>query len=324
MRKFMRPAALAAVSFLLGWSGPAGAAQLTRAWVSGKGVDGPTCGPLSSPCRQITYLLNNDMVAPGGEIDILDPMGFQPFQITQSLSIVNDGVGTATVQGAPGGKTITITAGPTDKVVLRGLSIDGVGAAGSGVVLFSGGSLDIVRCVIRHFVSDGVAISNNSKMKFTLIDSYVSDNGQNGVNIVPKSDVTPLNSGYFVDVSVLRTTMNNNGAAGFAFDGSNLPENPTDVKVNIEDSIAANNVDGVFLNGVGFNVVNIKRLAAINNSGSGINSTGPVLTAYLDRSVITGSPVGVNAVYEFRSWQNNTIRGNGSIFTGGNGGGPMQ
>jgi hypothetical protein len=322
MRKFMRSAALASVSLLFGWSGPACAAQLARAWVSGKGVDATDCGPLSKPCRQIAYLLNNSMVAPGGEIDILDPMGMQPFTIEQSLSIVNDGVGTASVQGTSGAKTIFINAGPNDAVVLRGLSIDGVGAAADGVDFFSGGSLEIVRCVIRRFTNDGVFISNPSAMKFTLIDSYVSDNGQNGVNIVPKSAPAP---GALADVSVLRTTMNNNGAAGFAFDGSNLPSNTNEVKVNIEDSIAANNVDGVTLNGSccvdGFN---IKRLAAINNSDAAINTLGNFTTTTIDRTVLTGSPVALKSVFGTGTWRNNTIRGNGSFGSGSLFPGAMQ
>ena len=75
--------------------------------------------------------------------------------ITKSLSIVNDGVGTAGVQ-ATAGDAIAINAGASDKIYLRGLNIDELGAANNGVNLIAGGSLDIVNCVIWHFNANGI------------------------------------------------------------------------------------------------------------------------------------------------------------------------
>jgi hypothetical protein len=68
-----------------------------RAWVSGHGTDAAGCGSIASPCRTLQYVHDN-IIAAGGEIDILDPAGYGTITITKALSIINDGAGTAGVQ----------------------------------------------------------------------------------------------------------------------------------------------------------------------------------------------------------------------------------
>ncbi len=65
------------------------------------------------------------VIAAGGEIDILDPAGYGAITITKAVTIVNDGVGTAGVQ-AHVVQRVMINAGPADSVYLRGLNIDGM------------------------------------------------------------------------------------------------------------------------------------------------------------------------------------------------------
>jgi hypothetical protein len=78
-----------------------------RAWVSGHGVDQAGCGAPTAPCRSLQYAHDHAVIA-GGEIDILDAAGYGAITITKSISIVNDGVGTAGVQSA-GSDAITST-----------------------------------------------------------------------------------------------------------------------------------------------------------------------------------------------------------------------
>src|SRR5450432_688710 len=110
-------AAVAAAT--VGAASPAWATQagLNRAWVSGHGVDQAGCGAPVTPCRSLQYVHDN-IVAAGGEIDILDPAGYGAVTITKAVSIVNDGVGTAGVQAASG-NAVTINAGANDTVYLR-------------------------------------------------------------------------------------------------------------------------------------------------------------------------------------------------------------
>src|SRR5450631_591018 len=115
-------------------AGTAAHAAATRVWVSGHGVDTAGCGAPTAPCRSLQYA-HDHAVGAGGEIDILDPAGYGAITITKAISIVNDGVGTAGVQ-ATSGSAITINAGPSDSIELRGLELDGVaGAATNGILL---------------------------------------------------------------------------------------------------------------------------------------------------------------------------------------------
>ncbi|WP_424362336.1 hypothetical protein [Methylocystis parvus] len=134
-------------------------AALTRVWVSGQGVDAPSCGALAAPCRQIKYVLDNGLVAPGGEIDIRDAAGFAPFTITQSVSIVNDGAGVASIQATSTSNAIDIMASQADGIFLKGLTIDGMGTDAIGIRSLSAGRLVILRCTIKN-IRIGIATSN--------------------------------------------------------------------------------------------------------------------------------------------------------------------
>ena len=69
---------------------PAQAQTATRAWVSGHGTDEAGCGQVPAPCRTPQYAHDN-IVAAGGEIDILDPAGYGSITIKKAISIINDG-----------------------------------------------------------------------------------------------------------------------------------------------------------------------------------------------------------------------------------------
>jgi hypothetical protein len=97
----LRPEALVAALLALGLGTAPAQALSNRAWVSGHGSDAMGCGAPASPCRTFQYVHDN-IIAAGGEIDVLDPAGFGAVTITKGLSIVNDGVGTAGVQAASG------------------------------------------------------------------------------------------------------------------------------------------------------------------------------------------------------------------------------
>src|SRR5476649_937739 len=144
----LAPALLVSVAI----ASPSAAATVNRAWVSGHGADAAGCGAPTAPCRSLQYAHDN-IVASGGEIDILDPAGYGAITITKAISIVNDGVWTAGVQQPTSGQSaISVNAGPGDRVFLRGLNIDGVNlSAQNGIDLASGGGLIVDHCVVRHF-----------------------------------------------------------------------------------------------------------------------------------------------------------------------------
>src|SRR5262249_15128251 len=99
------------------------------------------------PCRSFAGALAQ--TSPGGEIAVLDTAGYGAVTITQAVSIVNE-EGVEAGITVTSGDGITINAGATDVINLRGLTIVGAGGV-SGIVFNSGGVLNIQNCVIRGF-----------------------------------------------------------------------------------------------------------------------------------------------------------------------------
>src|SRR5579885_568521 len=283
-------AATTCVALAVVLSTPVGAApSANRAWVSGHGVDQAGCGAPTSPCRTFQYAHDN-IVAGGGEIDVLDPAGYGPITIAKAISIVNDGVGTAGVQqGASGQNAITINAGASDAVTLRGLTIDGLGTGQNGVVSNSGGVLTIVDCVIRHFSSDGVLIQPTSgSMSFLISSSNVSDN-TGGVDFFPTSGA-PNAKGTMDHVVVA------NNARGVQFD---VETSGASLNAAITNSVASNNLEGVSITAAlgGQVVASIDNSSVIGNGGSGNTGAGILAagtpTVRLGRSVIASNTSGI-------------------------------
>jgi len=96
------------------------AAQATRTWVSGVGLDTNPC-TRTAPCATFAFALTQ--TAAGGQINVLDPGAFGGVSITQSITISAVGVeGGVSVLNTNG---IVLAAGPNDVVVLEGLDIQG-------------------------------------------------------------------------------------------------------------------------------------------------------------------------------------------------------
>src|SRR5229473_3404594 len=126
-------------------------AQYVRTCVSASGNDANTCH-CTQPCR--TFQRAHDQTLSDGELTVLDPGGYGPVTITKSISIVNDGVGEASIQVAGSGVGITVSAGAAAYVNLRGITIQGVDTVccGTGLLFNSGFSLTMTNCVVRNIV----------------------------------------------------------------------------------------------------------------------------------------------------------------------------
>src|SRR5438046_1749076 len=118
--------ALAAMACLLLNALPAHALN-TKSWVSGAGSDAAAC-TRAAPC--LTFAHAFTQTSAGGTINCLDPGDFGPLTITKAITIDCTGTFAAVVVAA--GIGITINAGESDVVRLRGLSIENAGGA-SGI-----------------------------------------------------------------------------------------------------------------------------------------------------------------------------------------------
>src|SRR5947209_15638971 len=100
-------------------------AQLSRTAVSAaRGNDANNCD-VAMPCR--TFQRAHDAANSDGEITVLDPGGYGSLTITKSISVVNDGVGEASILVSGGAVGITINAGAAAYINLRGITIQGIG-----------------------------------------------------------------------------------------------------------------------------------------------------------------------------------------------------
>lgn len=167
------------------------AALNARTWVSGKGTDAAGCGPIASPCRTLQYA--HDQTSSGGEIDVLDPAGYGSLVITKAINVINEG-GVAGVLAGAGGTALAVNAGASDKVVLRGLTVEGANVASYGIVFNSGGSLLISNCFVQGFVAtngqpdtgSGIYIKHTSGTPIITVSNTIATNNEYiGMRYVP-------------------------------------------------------------------------------------------------------------------------------------------
>src|SRR5262249_40913495 len=111
------PSLLLAGVFALGLQAAPAQAQISRTFVSQSiGNEANACSRATA-CR--TYQGAPDKTNPDGDVTVLDPGGYGSLTITKSISIVNDGVGEASVLVSGGAIGIMVKAGPAGYVNLH-------------------------------------------------------------------------------------------------------------------------------------------------------------------------------------------------------------
>ena len=263
-------------------------AQPIRVFVALTGNDSNPC-TFASPCKSVQHA--HDVVAAAGEVRMLDPGSYGLLTITKSISILGDGHGGIAAQS--GSTAITINAGASDKINLRGLVIEGFSTGASGIVFNGGASLNIQNCLIRNFFNIGIAFrpAASIQSQFHVSDTVVSDN--NGPGIL----IQPINaSAVKVGVALIRVQTENN-QYGVRVDTSGVTSMGTSFStmtdVTISDSTIAGNSTGVgasATNTSGFALLFIKNSLIIHN-GTGFAYTGNSAIE-LTHSNLTNNDVG--------------------------------
>jgi len=162
-------------------------AQATRTWVSGLGDDAQPCSR-AAPCKTFAGAISK--TASGGEINVLDPGGFGAVTITKSITIRSDHVEASVLVAGTNG--IIVNAGVNDIVVLEGLDIDGLGSGIHGVNILAGKQVYFIRCSIRHFMQNGINMTNSTTGGRVFVnDSYIAFN-PGGVNVAGALNVNAL------------------------------------------------------------------------------------------------------------------------------------
>ena len=178
MRKLMFLSLLvAAVIIPLAYATPADA-QATRTWVSGVGDDANPCSR-TAPCKTFAGAISK--TATGGEMNCLDPGGFGAVTITKAIQIICQVEAGVLVSGTNG--IVVNVPNASDKVLLDGLDIEGLGTGLSGVTILTGGRVTIRRSVIKNFTLNAVnLVGTVAGARVYIIDSLLlSNNG--GINV---------------------------------------------------------------------------------------------------------------------------------------------
>lgn len=152
-----------------------------RTWVSGKGVDQAGCGPVATPCRTLQFA--HDATAPNGEVNVLDSAGYGSLAITKALTIVSEAA-FAGLLGTSSGPAIAINAGATDRIVLRGLAIQGAGVTETGILYSAGGGLTVENCTFSGFTGSGVRGKANTSGRIQVSGSTFRTNAS-GIVVDP-------------------------------------------------------------------------------------------------------------------------------------------
>jgi hypothetical protein len=214
-------------------------AQRDRVFVASYGSDSNPC-TFGSPCKTFQNAVN--VVAAGGEVTAIDSAGFGPVVISQAVTITSPNGVEAGIAAAAGGIAILIEAGPTDTVVLSGLTLEGAGSADSGIFFSGGAELEVVNCAIRNYVDVGIRVGSGSGAVTLLItNTVVSDMlGGDAIGILLQTSgsgsiiaainqavltndntaVQSLVSGGSIEASISNSYIDNNVGAGIYSEGS--------------------------------------------------------------------------------------------------------
>jgi hypothetical protein len=278
-------------------------AQATRTWVSGVGDDANPCSR-TAPCKTFAGAISKTAAA--GEIDALDPGGFGTVTITKALTI--DGQGTLASILSAGTNGVNVNVANTDTVILRNLSINGVGTGINGVNWFNaGGNLIVENVEIERVTGSGIFMNLTNSGNLTVTNSRINNCGS--------TDNT--------DAAIRITTTF--GTAKATIDGTSMTGNRVGVNVGdraqvfVRDSVAS----GYQATGlpVGFNIGGSTSstmflencTAAHNNSGVRGLGTGGLEQVFLSNCTIyDNNNAGVNmaSFTQAVSYQNNKITAN--------------
>src|SRR5882724_5238793 len=262
------------------------AAPVARTFVSAQGSDANPC-LVSSPCR--TFQAALALTTAGGEIFVLNSANYGAVTISKAVTITSEGAVAGVL--ATTGVGITINAGASDVINLRGLDIDGGKTGATGIQFSSGSALNIQRSVIRGFTGSGINFAPSSASSLFVSDTMVSNNQGNGVLV--------SGGAAAVKGALTRVTATGNGV-GFFASGAN-------VTMTVADAVASNNTYGIGANAAAVMVRN----SAVSSNSVGI-AADQNATVRVGQSTVTANATGWQASNggQTQSYGNNNVSGN--------------
>jgi nitrous oxidase accessory protein NosD len=284
---------LLALLFFLTISPDAEATLANRVFVSARsGNDANACSNINTPCQTLAGAVAQ--LNPGGEALVLDTGGYGAVTITQSVTIAAPPGVLAFIHPPSGGDAATVNA-PGATVVLRGLTLEGAGAAtGNGITITAVSVLHVENCVISGFAGtsgvNGSGIYFASAGQLFVKDAIIRGNGYVGIWVHPL--LGPAKA------SVDRCRLEEN-AAGLVSD--------FDAQVTIRDSVASGNSYALESEFTG--ELNVEGCLIANNQFGLASFSGGTLR--VSNCTVTDNGTGLFApTGALLSRSNNTVQGN--------------
>jgi hypothetical protein len=282
-------------------------AQAQRTWVSGVGDDANPCSRME-PC--LTFAGAISKTAAGGEINVLTAGGFGGVTIIKSITISSAGF-EAGVQ-VSGTNGIVINAAPTDRIVLRGLDLEGLGGGLAGIKVVAAGQVFVEDCTINGFTQQGIDFVPSAAVAATsqlyVRDSIIRNNNgaaSGGIHIKPGSNVSAL--AQIENTSLLdnRLGLSAEGGGGT---GVNVQVNGGTISGNQFAGLDAASFSSL---GGSATIVTATDTAFVGNK-VGLRVQGDAATIFIARTSVAGNSTGLDALHggDLFSFGNNEIAGN--------------
>jgi hypothetical protein len=311
-------------------------AQYLRTWVSSTGNDASLACSYTAPCKTFTGAIAKTQSH--GEIDCQGPGAYGSLLITESITLdCSAAKGGIATLGANGlvinfdqfpAINPSVLANSQQTVRLRGLTLNGLNGAGSGIVITgsntSASEVFIERCVIDGYnngsASKGVFDQRTGGGELYVTDTTVRNISGSAIAIAPASGSTAinaildgvrsLNSNYGLAVaSGMFATVNNSVFSGHSTAGLEVDPGGT---LAVNNSVSSGN---------GFQGGSSTSPPSAGNAGGGIKALGSVT---VNNSVINANANGVygsgNVVVDNSVISNNGYwTGSPAVFNGGAG-----
>ena len=273
-----------------------------RTFVASYGMDTNAC-TLLAPCRSFATALAQTV--PGGETVVLDSAGYGPFTVSQAATILAPAgvyAGISVFSGAG----ITVNAGATDKVTLRGLTVNSISGA-QGIVYASGAALYLDNVIVTGFTSGagagGLVAAAAASGSIYVIDSAFRDNSVGATFTASAGTLTVSLERVLFERNPIGVTFADRTAATMR--GSIVSGATTGIvvaaaaggnKVEVRDTTISGSTGAALAVGpaASASVASFVNSLATSN-GVGVQAQGAANIAYVSSSTITRNATGVSA-----------------------------
>jgi len=276
------------------------ASAQSRTWVSGVGDDANPCSR-TAPCKTFAGAISK--TAAGGIINVLDAGAYGVLTITKAITVQSDENFAGVLSSGTNG--FIVNAGASDNVVIRGVSIEGIGSGFNGIRFLAGLSLAVENCVINRVAQSGISFepSGNSQLyvKNTIIRN---SNFGIGAGILIQPTATGTAQVTLNDVTIERNT------AGLQVEGrSTVTVTNSAFFRNSNAGVRAHST----VAGAGAAIINLMNSNVSLNQGAGVQADGAGATVRISGNTITNNAsTGISAINSglIPTFGNNTNVGN--------------